>query len=262
MRKGLIVVVASIAALAGAAVYFAAPAPAASGNPALVVVVDGSPAEVLGRWRAASPHEFLRHEAAGAGLDGVSGRFTIKDEGGGIRDDRTALWLAGEKVLVISTQVRPSGTRTEVEMSAELPPSSLIRAPALSAQDRTLMAALAGRVASDYAATLLGGQAPANPAASAHAVEAAFGLDGRSREAFETRVRDAVKAVLGPRDEAPDASDPDVVTTEDETNFGTPVADESEAEAPDRAEADMPEPDSVTREEPETDKPEPAGNDD
>lgn len=262
MRKDLIVVVASIAGLAGAAVYFAGPAPAASGNPAPVVMVEGSPAEVLGRWRAASLDDFLRREAAGAGLDGLSGRLTIKHERGGIRDDRTALWLAGERVLVISTQVRPVGTRTEIDMSAELPPSSLTRQPSLSAQDRALMAALAERAASDYAATLLGGQPAGDAAAGARAVEAAFGLGARDREAFETRVRDALKATFGEREDAPAASEAAPATAEDETVFGKPAADESEVDAPERADGEAPEPAVVTGLEPEADKPAPARNED
>src|SRR4051812_30495503 len=100
-KKGLIVVVGAVAGVAGAAVYFAGPAPAAPGAVVAPVVVDGSPAEVIGRLRAASLDDFMRKEAAGAGLGGFAGQMTLKHEGGDIREDRAALWMGTEKVLQI-----------------------------------------------------------------------------------------------------------------------------------------------------------------
>jgi len=266
VRKGLILVVGAIASVAGAAVYFAGPAPAAPSANVAPVLVDGTPAEVIGRLRAASLNDFMRKEAAGTGLDAYAGTMSLKHEGGDIREERSALWVGSEKILQIVTRVRPSGTRTELAVSAELTPSNLTRQGSLSAQDRALMAALIERAASDYALSLTGGHPQADPVAQAHGVEAAFGLDRRAQQLFEARVLAALKNAFGDRTVAtPAADEPDAVTVEDEDDgetFGKPADDGPDVDAPERAVGAAPDVAGPEADTPVPDTPAPQGDED
>ena len=243
MNKGVIVGVVAGAGLAGAAVYVAAPAPAASGPLTGPIVVGAPPAEVLGRLRAASLDDVIRREAAGSGLDAIAAQMTLKHEGGSAREDVASVWLGSEKILVLRTRVRPVGAQTELDIHAELPPSSLTRERLLTPQDRTLMAAIAERAASDYAAVVVDGRPAADHAALARGIETAFGLDARGQRAFEARARDALHAPADAHSTPPPSAGATPEAQDDAHNaFGQPDDAAGDTTTPEAPEGANPEP--------------------
>ncbi|MEO6153527.1 MAG: hypothetical protein ABIT09_04955 [Croceibacterium sp.] len=157
------------------------------------LVVDLSPADAIGKVRALPLQDSFRRESITGGFETFASQLTLKHDDSGVRNEVASLWHGADKVLVIRIAVRPEGSSTALDISAELPGSPLTSHDVLSPSDRKVLATVADLVVTDYVAVMLQGQAPGSSADIQESVDALAGFSEADHQAFAARVRQAVK---------------------------------------------------------------------